>query len=90
MFHSCKNNKRINKPHEECLRMIYNDKLSSFDEHLGKDGRASTNHRNLQVYEIEMFKFRKGMSTPIMSDLFKIKKDPCYSLKKTVMFIIHQ
>ena len=38
MCHSCKNNKRINKPHEKSLRVIYNDKSSSFDELLGNDG----------------------------------------------------
>ena len=42
MFHSrCLNNK-INRLHERCLRMIYNDKISNFEELLTKDNSLYT------------------------------------------------
>ena len=53
MFHSrCLNNK-INRLHERCLRMIYNDKISNFEELLNKDNSQSytcTSHGNVQSY----------------------------------------
>ena len=37
MFHSRTLNNKINRLHERCLRIIYNDKLSNFEELLHKD-----------------------------------------------------
>ena len=37
MVHSCQNNK-IKHLHERCLRLVYNNKLSSYEELLEKDG----------------------------------------------------
>ena len=38
MCHSRENNNKINRLHERCLRIIYNDKRSSFNALLEKDG----------------------------------------------------
>ena len=46
MCHSRENNRKINRLHERCLRTIYNDKQSSFNELLEKDGSASIHERN--------------------------------------------
>ena len=43
------NNKIINRLHEKCLRIVYNDKTSSFEELLGKHGSVTIHTRNLQV-----------------------------------------
>ena len=43
MCHSRENNKKIIRLHERCLRTIYNDKQSSFNELLEKDGSLSMN-----------------------------------------------
>ena len=41
MFHSCSLNNKINRLHERCLRMIYNDKQSNFEKLLVKDNSVS-------------------------------------------------
>ena len=52
VFHSRENNRKINRLHERCLRTIYNDKQSSFNELLEKDGSVSIH---------EMYKNSKGL-----------------------------
>ena len=32
MFHSCTLNNKVNRLHERCLRIIYNNKISNFEE----------------------------------------------------------
>ena len=66
----CRNrivNNRINRLHERCLRIIYNDKHISFEELLEKD-------KNLQVLATEMFKIYWETSPEIMQDIFSIRK----------------
>ena len=47
MCHNRTNNNKINRLHERCLRLIYNDKKSSFKDLLEKGGSVSMRHRNL-------------------------------------------
>ena len=55
MFHSrCLNNK-INRLHERCIKMIYNDKISNFEELLNKDKSVSIHHNNIHALAIEMY-----------------------------------
>ena len=54
-------NTKINWLHERCLRTVYNDKKSNFDELLVKDDSASTHHQNLQKVSVEMFKVSIGL-----------------------------
>ena len=77
-----------NKPnrfHERCLRTIYNDKQSSFNELLEKDGSVSIHERNLQVLATEMYKISNGLSTPLMKDIFPINRNP-YNLRQNSQF----
>ena len=48
MLHIQNNNSKIKHPHERSLRIIYNDKQSSYEELLIKDGTVSIYHRNIQ------------------------------------------
>ena len=48
-------NTKINRPHEECLRIVHNDKRPNFNELLLKDGSVSIHHQNLQKLAVEMF-----------------------------------
>ena len=75
MCHSRDNNRKINMLHERCLRIIYNDRQSSFDELLNKDSSVSIHIRNIQKLAIEMFKFYNGLSPPLMNNIFKLKKE---------------
>ena len=43
MFHSHSLNSKINRHRERCLRIIYNDKRSNFEELLVKDNSVSMN-----------------------------------------------
>ena len=52
--------------HERCLRIIYNDKTSSFADLLAKDGSATIHTRNLKVLATEMLKVHKNISTELM------------------------
>ena len=56
MCHNRMLNNRINRLHERCLRIIYNDKHTSFEELLEKDKSVSIHQKNLQVLATEMFK----------------------------------
>ena len=53
MCHSCTNNNK-NRPHERYLRIVYNDKQSSLNELLEKDGSVSIHMRNIQILATEM------------------------------------
>ena len=44
MCHSSTNNNKINRLYERSLRIVYNDKQSSFNELLEKDGSVSNSH----------------------------------------------
>ena len=52
--HSRTNNNKINRLHERCLRIVYNDKESSFNDLLEKDGSVSIQMRNTQILATEM------------------------------------
>ena len=62
MCHSRELNNKINRVHERCLHLIYNDKISTFQELLDKDRSITIHQRNLQRLAIEMFKAVKGIS----------------------------
>ena len=56
MCHSRLMNNKINRQHDECLRIVYSDKTFSFEELLDKDEYVTIHTRNLQVLATEMFK----------------------------------
>ena len=85
MCDSRENNRKINRLHERCLRTIYNDKQSSFNELLEKDGSVSIHERNLQVLATEMYKISNGLSTPLMKDIFPVNRNP-YNLRQNSQF----
>ena len=63
MCHSRTVNSKINKLHERCLWIIYNEKKSSFKELLETDKSVPMHIKNLQVLATEMFKvYRKIIS----------------------------
>ena len=55
MLHSRKKNNKIKYLPERCLRLIYNDKRSSYENLLEKDNSVSIHNKNIQALAIEMF-----------------------------------
>ena len=81
MCHNRTNNMKINRHHERCLRIIYNDKTSSFENLLENDGSVSIHNRNFQVLDTEIFKINRGISPSIVKDIYKQKAEHPYNLR---------
>ena len=88
MFHSRSLNNKINRLHERCLRIIYNDKRSRFEELLVKDNSVSVHHNNIHTLAIEMYQVVNGISPEIMNDVFKVRNEAHYHLRHTSQFLI--
>ena len=87
MFHSRIMNNKINRLHERCMRLIYEDKTSSFEELLYQDKSVSIHTINLQMLATEMFKVYRGMCPPIISELFR-GRDISYNLRSNSNFAV--
>ena len=86
MCHSHLNNNKTNRLHERSLRIVYNDKQSSFNELLEKDGSVSIHMRNIQILATEMYKLINNLSPPIMNRVFKLNSDSRYNLRQISQF----
>ena len=80
MCHNRTNNNKINRLHERCPRLIYNDKKSSFKDLLEKDGFVSIHHRNLRTLAVELLKVFKGLSPVIFSETFPVRQKSQYNM----------
>ena len=60
---------KINRLHKRCLRIVYNDKISNFNELLVKDGSVSIT--NLQKLSVKMFKVSRELGPEIVNGLFQ-------------------
>ena len=74
MFHSRKLNNKINKLHEKCLQIVYNNNTSTYEELRETDNFISVNFRNVQALAIELYKVVNGFSPNIMKDIFHSMK----------------
>ena len=79
MFHSRKLNNKINRLHGRCLRVVYNDRLSTFQELLNKDNSVSIHHRNIQCLATEMFKVHLGEAPQILNEVFPLSEPSAYN-----------
>ena len=75
MCHSRTVNNKINKLHERCLRIVYNDKKSSIKELLETDKSVPIHIKNLQVLATEMYKIYINISRPIVRQLFQLRNN---------------
>ena len=89
IFHNRSLNNKINRLHERCLRIIYNDKHSNFEKLLVKDNSVSIHHSNIHAFAIEMYKVANGMSSEIMNDTFKLRKNTHYNISQFLVDPIH-
>ena len=68
MAHSRRN--IVNHLQQRCLRQIYNNKSSFYDELLLNIGSASIHHRNIQNIAIEMFEVKSHLLPEIVAAYF--------------------
>ena len=87
MCHSRALNNKINRLHEQCLCIIYNDKTSTFKELLEKDNSVFIHYRNNQALASEMHKEANGMSPEIMNEIFQLREKSHYNLRYTSEFV---
>ena len=86
MFHIRKLNNKINKLHERCLRIVYSDNTSSFEELLETDNSVSVHHRNIQVLATELYKIVNGLSPEIMKEVFPFNENTTYDTRNKRKF----
>ena len=86
MCHNRTTNRKINRLHERCLRIIYNDKQSSFKMLLEKDSSVSIHDKNIQCLATEMYKASNGLSAPIVSNIFTQQNCHLYNLRLNSQF----
>ena len=87
MYCSRSLNHKINRLHERCLRIIYSDKKSSFDELLDQDESISIHHQNIQKIGIKMFKVLNGENPSVENEIFCVRNEASYDLDKGRVFI---
>ena len=61
--------------HGRCLKIIYNDKQSSFTEFFNKGSSVSIHIRNIQRLANEIFRLYNGFSSPLMNNIFKLRAE---------------
>ena len=76
MFHI---NNKINRIHEQALRLVYQNNLS-LSELLDLDNSVTVYQKNLQVLVTEIYKVKNGIAPEIMKDIFELQ-NPWYNLR---------
>ena len=83
MCHNPTKYSKINRLHERCLRFIYNDKKSSFEELLEIDSSVSIRDRNLRAFAIAIY---HGITPIIMNEIFTLRHQNQYNLRNWAHF----
>ena len=86
MFHSRGKNNKINRIHERCFQMIYDDKKSTFYKMLEKDGSTSIHKRNLRFLACEMFKLKRGIAPKLIKELILPNRQHRHELRNNPDF----
>ena len=86
MCHHRTNNNKINRLHERCLCLIYNNKKLPFKDFLEKDGSVSIRHRNLRPLAVELFKVFKDLSPVIFAEAFPVRQQSQYNMRNYSYF----
>ena len=77
MFHSRNLNNKINRIHEQALRLVYQSNLS-FSELANLDNSVTVHQKYLQVLVTELYKVKNGIAPKIMEDIFELQ-NPSYN-----------
>ena len=71
-------NNKTNRLHERCLRIVFNDKKSDFEELLERDSCFSIHHQNIIFLATEKFKVFKGISPQVVKKIFQFREQ-CFT-----------
>ena len=82
MLHSRELNNRINRIHCRALRIVYQDRKSTFQDLLDKDKSFTIHERNIQTLGIELYKVAYGIAPKIMRLVFPTKPQVKYPWDK--------
>ena len=75
---------RINKIHHRVLRILYQDKKSSFEKLLMKD-KSVCPYKKFSVFSYrEIFKVKNSLSPIIMIEAFNFQENESYNLRKDI------
>ena len=88
MCHNRINNNKVNRLHEGCLPLIYNDKKSFFEDLLEKGGSVSINHKYLRTLALELFEVFKGLSPVIFVKAFPVRQQSKYNKRNYSYFVL--
>ena len=88
MLHTRELNNKINRLQEKCLRIIFNDYCSSFQELLEKNKTDCIHHRNLKSLCIEIYKVKNNLSPELFSNTFQLKEIGKYNLRNNDDFFV--
>ena len=78
MLYSRSLNNKINRLHERCLSIIYNNNRATFEEVLAKDNSVSVHHNNIHAISTAMYKVVNGISPEIMNEVSKLREETHY------------
>lgn len=79
MFDERSLNNKINRLHERCLRIIYNEKQS---QRLNQDNSVTIHHKNIQSLAIELCETLDAAAPEIIKEVFKLREDSDYNLRQ--------
>ena len=68
---------KINRSHEKCLAVTYEDQKASFEEPFEMEHSVSVHYKNLQCLAIELYKVSNGIFPDILKDAFPFTFSNC-------------
>ena len=79
MFHSRKLKNKINKLHERCLRIVYNNNTSKYAELLETDNSVFSLFPKRRALSIELYKVVNGFSPDKIKDAYPLNESSLYN-----------
>ena len=82
-WHFCNENnyRKLEKIQERALRFVYEDFDSSYEELLDKAKIPTLHVRRLRTMALETFKILNNMSSPVLSNLVKLRDNSAYNFR---------
>ena len=85
MFHSMHLENKINRLQERCLKIVYTDTYSTFEDLLVFDGSIKFHERALQLLAIELFKVASCQASNVLKEIFP-QNESNFNTRKKMFF----